>query len=328
MKNTLTRRAAAGVVLLLATGAFAAPPAGWPNQPIKLITPYAAGGGSDFFARAIAPKMGEALGQTVVVENRPGGNGVIAAVSVAKTLPADGYSILLGDRGMYALNPSLYDNLAYDPLNDLVPVTLIAKYDFVLVVNPQVLPVKTVAEVIAAAKASPNGLNYASPGNQSTHRMAMELFGRDAAINLVPIPYKGGAPALQDVLAGQVGMMFLDRASAMQQIEAGKLRLIAAAGKKRIAAYPNTPTIAESGLKDFSAEAWLGLTMRKGTNDEIVRAVRDAFVKTIADPELKQKLAAIGIETYSSTPEEFARFMQAETAQWGKIIRERGIKPN
>lgn len=328
MNHTTSRRAMVAALVLVSTGVRAAPPTGWPSQPIRLITPYSAGGGSDTFARAIAPKMSEALGQTVIVENRPGGNGIIAAVSVARSLPADGYSILLGDRGMYALNPSFYDNLPYDPPNDLAPVTLIAKLDFVLVVNPTVLPVNTVAELIAAAKAAANGLNFASPGNQSTHRMAMELFARDANIKLVPIPYKGGAPALQDVLAGEVGVMFLDRVSAMPYIGSGKLRLIAAAGKTRVAAYPDTPTIAESGFRDFNVDAWFGLTMRKGTNEEIIRTVRAAFIKTIADPDLKQKLSAIGIETFSSTPEEFGHFMQTETKQWGKIIRDRGIKMN
>jgi tripartite-type tricarboxylate transporter receptor subunit TctC len=228
---------------------------------------------------------------------------------------------------MYALNPSLYDNLAYDPIRDLVPVTLIATYDFVLVVNPQVLPVKTVADIIALAKASPAGLNYASPGNQSTHRLAMELFASEANINLVPIPYKGGAPALQDLLAGQVGMMFLDRVSAMSNIEAGKLRLIAAAGQRRIPAYPNTPTIAESGIKDFNVDAWLALTMRSGTPDEVVKAVHDAYVKAIVDKEMRDKLAATGINAFSSTPEEFGRFLHAETTRWARVVRERNIKP-
>lgn len=310
--------------------AAAAPPAGYPSQPIKLITPYAAGGGTDYFSRLIAPRMAEFLGQSVVVENRAGGAGAIAAMAVAKNLPADGYAILLGDRGMYALNPSLFDNLQYDPQRDLVPVTLIADYDFVLVTNPQVLPqVRTVADVIAAAKAAPApGMNFASPGNSSTHRMAMEMFAKQAGIQLVPVPYKGGAPALQDVLAGHVGMMFLDRVSAAPYIDSGKLRAIAAAGRKRIAAYPNVPTVSESGLKDFNADAWLALTMRRGTPDSIVQHVREAYIKAIADTELRQKLAGMGITVYSSTSEELARHMQKETVEWGRVIRERGIKPN
>ncbi len=323
----LRRRTLLGAMALAPLTLRAALPAGYPNQPLRMITPYAAGGGSDYFARVIAPKMGEALGQTVIVDNRPGGNGVIAAVAVTKTLPADGYNILLGDRGMYALNPSLYDNLAYDPIRDLAPVALIATYDFVLVVNPQVLPVKTVADIIVLAKSSPGGLSYASPGTQSTHRLAMELFANEAHINLVPIPYKGGAPALQDLLAGQVGMMFLDRVSAMSSIGSGKLRLIAVAGKDRVPAYPDTPTVAESGIKDFQVDAWLALTMRKGTSDDVVRAVHDAYVKSIADKELRDKLAATGINAISSTPEEFGRFLQAETVRWGRIIRERHLKP-
>jgi len=314
--------------LAFAGQAVAAPPPGYPDRPLRLITPYAAGGGTDYFSRLIAPRMAEVLGQPVIVENRPGAAGAIAAVAVTNGSPADGYTILLGDRGMYALNPALFDKLQYDPQKDLVPVTLIANYDFVLVVNPQVLPVKSVADVIAAAKAAPTGLNYGSPGNSTTHRMAMEMFARDADVNLVPIPYKGGAPALQDLLAGQIGMMFLDRVSATPLIESGKLRAIAAAGRTRIAAYPNLPTVAESGLKGFNADAWLGLTMRKGTPDSIVQAVRDAYVKAIADPEFRSKLVAIGIKPYSSTSEEFRRHIEAETELWGRIIRERGIKPD
>lgn len=310
-----------------AIATHAAAPAGWPSQPLKLVTPFTAGGGTDFFARQIAPRIGDALGQPMVVENRAGGSGQIAAAAVGRQMPADGYTVLLGDRGTFALNPAMFDTLAYDPQKDFVPVTLAANYDFVLVVNPQVLPVKTVADVIAAAKAKPDGLNFASPGNQTTHRLAMELFARDAALNLVPVPYKGGAQALQDVLAGQVGMMFLDRVSAAPHIESGKLRAIAAAGKARIAAYPNLPTVAESGLKDFNADAWLVLAMRRGTDERIVEAVREAYIKAISDKELRDKLAGMGIIAYSTTSDEAARHIRLEADRWGRIIRERGIKP-
>lgn len=312
---------------------LAAPGAQYPDKPIKLVTLYPPGGGTDFFARQIAPRMAAVLGQPVVIESKPGAGGAIAAVTVAKSLPADGYAILLGDRGMYALNPSLYDNLQYDPLRDLTPVTLIAIYDFVLVVNPKVLPVKTVADIIAAARAAPSGLNYAAPGTSSTHSMAMQLFAHAAKLKLVPVPYKGGSPALQDVLAGQVGMMFLDRASATPHVQSGALRVIATAGRERVAAYPDVPTVAESaniepGLKDFEANAWLAFTMRAGTPASMVETVREAFIKSIADAELREKLIAIGITPVSSTSEQLRAHMVREAALWGKIIRERGIKPN
>jgi tripartite-type tricarboxylate transporter receptor subunit TctC len=331
--RTILSMLSIAVMLIAHAPSHAAPPAGYPDKPIKMVTLYPPGGGTDFFARQIAPRMAEVLGQPVIVDSRPGAGGSIAAVAVAKTMPADGYAFLLGDRGMYALNPSLYDSLQYDPLRDLTPVTLIAIYDFVLVVNPKVLPVKTVADIIAAAKSAPSGLSYAAPGTSSTHSMAMQLFARAANINLVPILYKGGSPALQDVLAGQVGMMFLDRAAATPHIESGALRVIAAAGRQRIAAYPDVPTVAESaaiepGLKDFEANAWLAFTMRKGTPDGIVQAVREAFIKATADLQLREKMIAIGITPISSTPAQLHDHMVRETALWGKIIRERGIKPN
>ncbi len=320
-------------MLIAHAPALAAPPPGYPDKAIKMVTLYPPGGGTDFFARQIAPRMAAVLGQPVIVDSRPGAGGSIAAVAVAKALPADGYAFLLGDRGMYALNPSLYDNLQYDPLRDLTPVTLIASYDFVLVVNPKVLPVKTVADIIATARAAPSGLNYAAPGTSSTHSMGMQLFAHAANIKLVPIPYKGGSPALQDVLAGQVGMMFLDRASATPHIQSGALRVIAAAGRQRIPAYPDIPTVAESadvepGLKDFEANAWLAFTMRTGTPPGIVQTVREAFIKAISDAELREKLIAIGITPISSTSEQLHAHMVREAALWGKIIRERGIKPN
>lgn len=318
---------------LVHVAVLAAPPPGYPDKPIKMVTLYPPGGGTDFFARQIAPRMGAILGQPVIVDSRPGAGGSIAAVAVAKNLPADGYAFLLGDRGMYALNPSLYDNLQYDPMRDLTPVTLIAIYDFVLVVNPKVLPVRTVADIIAAAKAAPTGLNYAAPGTSSTHTMAMQLFAHAANLKLVPVLYKGGNPALQDVLAGQVGMMFLDRASATPHVQSGALRIIATAGRERIPALPEVPTVAESatvepGLKDFEANAWLAFTMRAGTPPAIVARVRDAFIKATADPELREKLMAVGITPISSTPEQLREHMAKETALWGKIIRERGIKSN
>jgi tripartite-type tricarboxylate transporter receptor subunit TctC len=299
----------------------------WPNQPFRIVTSFSPGGGTDYLARQLAPRMAAVLGQPVIVENRAGGSGTIAATAVAKQLPADGYSILIGDRGIFALNPAMFESLPYDPLKDLVPVTLIALYDFVLVVNPQIMPVRTVADVIAAAKAAPSGLNYASPGNQTTHRLAMELFAREARLNLVPVPYKGGAPALQDLLAGQVGMMFLDRVSAAPYIASGKLRPIAVAGKARVAAYPDVPTMAESGVKDFDVDSWLAFAMRQGTPEAAVRAVREAFLKASADEELRQRLAGMGIALLSSSPEELRKHVRAEHDRWAIIVRERGLKP-
>jgi tripartite-type tricarboxylate transporter receptor subunit TctC len=317
-------------ILSLLAGAALAPAAfaqsGWPSQPIRLVVPYPAGGGTDFFARLVAPGMGEALGQTVIVENRPGASGIIGATAVAKQLPADGHTFLLGDMTTYAVNPSMFDKLSYDPLKDLAPVTMTAKFDFLLVVNPQVLPVHNLQGLVAMAKKTPAGLNYASPSVGTTHHLATEMLARETGMKLVAITYKGGGPAVQDLLGGPVGMMFLDRASARPHIESGKLRPIAVAGAKRIDAYPNVPTLAEQGVRGFDVEGWQGFTVRAGTPEPVVKALNAAYLKAIAPAEVRRKLNEAGIDPVGSTPEQFTAHMQGETAKWRTVIRERGIK--
>lgn len=298
----------------------------YPNQPIKLIVPYPAGGGTDFFARQVAPAMGELLGKPIIVENRAGASGMIGASAVARQLPADGYSVLLGDMTTYAVNPLLFDKLQYDVKNDFTPVTMTARFDFLLVVNPQVLPVNTVAELVAFSTKMPSGLNYASPSIGTTHHLAMEMFARQTGAKLVAIHYKGGGPAVQDLLGGQVALMFLDRASARQYIDSGKLRAIAAAGSKRIAAYPDVPTVEEAGVKGFAVEGWQGLMVRKGTPDAAVKALNAAYTKAIASPELRKRLDDAGIDAVGSAPEQFGQFVEQETAKWKAVIAERGIK--
>lgn len=302
-------------------------PAGYPSQPLKIILPYPPGGTTDFFARLVGARLSSLLGQPVIVENRPGGGGIVAAVAVAKNLPADGYSILLGDRGMYALNVGLHKDLPYDPSADLVPVAKIATIDYTLVVNPEALPVRNVGELLAAAKASGSGLDCAIAGT-STATLAMHLFAHQTKAPLVPVAYKGASPALQDVLAGRVGMMFLDRNAAMPHVKSGRLRLLAVTGANRAAAFPEVPTVAESGVKGFDIDAWYGFTMRAGTPQSVVQAVNAAYSKVIADPDLQHKLGEVGITALVTTPGEFAAFMRAEQELWKTIIRERNIKVN
>jgi tripartite-type tricarboxylate transporter receptor subunit TctC len=298
----------------------------WPSQPIRLVVPYPAGGGTDFFARTVAPGMGEALGQPVIVENRPGASGIIGATAVARQLPADGHTFLLGDMTTYAVNPSMFAKLSYDPLKDLAPVTMTATFDFLLVVNPKVLPVNNVQELVALAARTPAGINYASPSIGTTHHLATELLARQTGMKLVAITYKGGGPAVQDLLGGQVGMMFLDRASARKFIEAGKLRAIAAAGGKRIAAFPDLPTLAEQGVKGFAVEGWQGFTVRAGTPQPVIRALHAAYLKAIAPADIKRKLEEAGVDVVGGSPEQFTAYIQAETAKWRTVITERGIK--
>lgn len=320
---------AAVLAVLLAPAAMAqaTAPARYPSQPIRLIVPYPAGGGTDFFARSLAPGMGEALGQQVIVENRPGASGMIGAQYVAKQAPADGYTILLGDMTTYSVNPVMFEKQQqYDIQKDLAPVTMAAKFDFLLVVNPTVLPVNTVSEIVAAAAKNPNGLSYASPSVGTTHHLAMEMLAREANAKMVAITYKGGGPAVQDLLGGQVGTMFLDRATAKPHIESGKLRAIAAAGGQRFSLYPNVPTVAESGIKGFNVEGWQGLTVRAGTPEPVIRAISAAYAKTVSAPDLKKKLADAGIDVTTSTPEQFAAHIMTETQRWRNVIRDRGIK--
>lgn len=299
----------------------------FPSQPIRLIVPYPAGGGTDFFARSIAPGMGEALGQQVIVENRPGASGMIGAQFVAKQAPADGHTILLGDMTTYAVNTTMFEKQQqYDIQKDLAAVTMAARFDFLLVTNPNVVPGASVADVVAAAAKAPNGLSYASPSIGTTHHLAMEMFAREANARLVAITYKGGGPAVQDLLGGQVGLMFLDRATAKPHLESGKLKAIAAAGATRIPLYPNVPTVAESGIKGFNVEGWQGLTVRAGTPEPVIKAIAAAYAKAVAAPELKKKLSDAGIDTTTSTPEQFAAHIQAETVRWRNVIRDRGIK--
>jgi len=318
-------------LLSLLAGTAVAPTAfaqgAWPSQPIHLIVPYPAGGGTDFFARLVAPGMGEVLGQTVIVENRPGASGIIGATAVAKQMPADGHTVLLGDMTTYAVNPSMFEKLSYDPMKDLAPVTMTAKFDFLLVVNPAVLPVQNLQELVALAARTPGGLNYASPSIGTTHHLATELLARDTGMKLTAITYKGGGPAVQDLLGGQIGMMFLDRATARPHLDSGKLRAIAAAGSRRIAAYPNVPTVAEQGVKGFDVEGWQGFSVRAGTPENVVRAVNAAYLKAIAPAEIKRKLAEAGIDPVGGTPEQFTAYMQAETTKWRAVVKERGIKP-
>lgn len=322
---TMQRRT---LLSLLATAAIspAALAQAWPSQPIRLVVPYPAGGGTDFFARTVAPGMGEALGQPVVVENRPGASGIIGATAVAKQLPADGHAFLLGDMTTYAVNPSMFEKLSYDPLKDLATVTMTAKFDFLLVVNPNVLPVANLQELVALAARTPAGLNYASPSTGTTHHLATEMLARDTGMKLVAITYKGGGPAVQDLLGGQVGMMFLDRASARPHIASGKLRPIAAAGGKRIAAYPDVPTLAEQGVKGFDVEGWQGFSVRAGTPQPVIAALHAAYLKAVAPPEIQRKLAEAGIDVVGGTPEQFTRYIESETLKWRGVIRERGIK--
>jgi len=293
----------------------------YPDKPVRLVVPYPAGGGTDFFARAVGAQLSQQLGQQVVVENRPGAATIIGAEAVAKSAP-DGYTLLLGDTATFAVNPSLYKKLPYDPNKDLKPVTMTGRFALLLVVNPARMPVNTVAQLLETARKSPGKIDYASPGPGSPHHLAMEMFKQRTGTDFNHVPYKGAAPAIQDLLGGQVPLMFLDLAAGAPQVKSGKLKALAVASDKRIAALPDLPTVAESGLPGFEAWAWQALAVPVATPNDIVARLNAEYRKAIAVPELRQKLIDAGIDPLQSSPEDASAYARSETLKWAKVISE------
>jgi len=308
-------------VLLLSSGAALAQ---YPAKPIRLIVPYPAGGATDFFARLVFPKVGDALGQPVVVENRPGAGTAIGASEVARSAP-DGYTLLLGDAGTYAFNPTLYKKLTYDPAKDFAPISLTGRFALILAVSPTVLKANSVKEFADAAKGQPGKIDYGAPGPGSPIHLAMELFKQRAGVTMTAIPYKGGADALSDLIGGRIGALFPDIATGLPQIRAGKIKALAVASEKRIAALPDLPTVSESGYPGFEAWAWQGFVAPAGTPHAVVMKLNGAFVRVMGDAAIKQRLSESGFEVQTSTPEQFAAYMKSEIAKWAKVIRDSNI---
>lgn len=320
-------RTTAIAALLLAVTLGAAPDANaqaYPTKPVTLIVPYPPGGGTDFFARTVGQKMADSLGQSVVVDNRPGAATIIGAQLVAKA-PADGYTVLLGDTATYAVNVSLYKKLPYDPLKDFAPVSLTGRFALLLVVNPSVIPVNSVKELIEQAKKQPGKIDYASPGPGSPHHLAMELFKQRTGIDVTHVPYKGAAPAVQDLLGGRIPVMFLDLAAGAPQIKGGKLKALAVASPRRIAALPDLATVDESGVPGFEAWAWQGLVVPAATSKEIIAKLNAAYANAINDPSVRQKIVEAGIDPLQSTPQQLTDHIKSETAKWAKVIKDGNI---
>lgn len=291
----------------------------YPSKPVRLIVPYPSGGGTDFFARTVGAQLSAQLGQQVVVENRPGAATIIGADAVAKSA-ADGYTLLLGDTATFAVNSSLYKKLPFDPQKDFSPVSLTGRFALLMVVNPSKLKATSVKEVLAEAKQAPGKVDYASPGPGSPHHLAMEMFKQRTGTQFTHVPYKGAGPAIQDLLSGQIPLMFLDLAAGAPQIKAGKLRALAVASDKRIAALPDLPTVAEAGVAGFEAWAWQALAVPAATPKDIVARLNAEFRKAINTPELRQKLVDAGIDPLQSSPEEASAYFRSETAKWAKVI--------
>jgi tripartite-type tricarboxylate transporter receptor subunit TctC len=297
--------------------------AAFPDKPIEWVVPYPAGGGSDVVARTLAEHMGKTLGQTIIVNNKPGAATNIGADYVAKA-KADGHIMLTADTATLAANPALYAKLPYNAEKDFAPVGLMARFPMILVVSSGV-PVKTLAEFLAWAKQQPGGVNYATPGAGSPHHLATELFRERSGLTLVHVPYRGAAPAVQDVVGGQVPFMFVDTASGYAHILSGKLRPIGVASPKRLAAFDTVPTLAEQGLKGFEAYAWQGLVVPVATPPDVVATLNKALTQALDATMVKARFQTLGLEAIPSTPAQMAAYAKAEREKWGQVIRAANI---
>ena len=321
MMKRWSKWGAGALIALVAAVTWAQP---FPTRPIRIVVPFPAGGTTDVLARAAAQKLSESLGQPAVVDNRPGAGGNIGAELVAKA-PPDGYTLLMGTVGTHAINPSLYPRMPYDHVRDFAPVILVAGVPNVLVINPA-LPVNSVAELLAYAKANPGKLNFASSGNGTSIHLSGELFKTMTGVQMAHVPYKGSAPALQDLMGGSVQLMFDNLPSSLALIKAGKLKALAVTSLARAAALPDVPTLAESGLPGFEASSWFGLLAPAGTPQPVIAKLNSEIAKWLASPEAKEKLLAQGAIAAGGTPEDFARHIAAETAKWQKVVKESGAK--
>ena len=296
----------------------------YPAKPLRFIVPFPPGGGNDTVARAIAQQMAPALGQPVVIDNRPGAGGSVGAELAAKA-PADGYTLFLAGVGSHVVNPNLHAKLAYDPVRDFAPITLVASAPSVLVVNPGV-PARTIAEFTAYARAHPGTLNYASNGNGSAAQLAAAMYESMAGVRMVHVPYKGIAQALTDLLSGEVQLMFGTVVALVPHIQAAKLRALAVTGKKRSALLPEIPTLRESGLPEYEAGSWYGIEAPAGTPRAIIDQLNAVMVKALKQPDVARRLALDGAEVIGSTPEEFGAHIKSELERVGKVVRAAGIQ--
>jgi len=333
--STTTRRsvlrafALAGAVAFTGLSALAPSTAtaqSFPTKPVTIIVPFSAGGTTDILARIVGQYLGNKFGQSVVIENRDGAGGNIG-MQAASRAKADGYTLFMGTVGTHAINAHLYGNLKLDPVKDFQPLTRVAMVPNLLVVNPE-RPYRSVQEIIDYAKAHPGEITFASSGNGSSIHLSGELFKQLADVDMLHVPYRGSAPAVTDLLGGQVDIMFDNMPSAIQHVRSGTLVPIAVTPAKRSSELPETPTIAEAGVEGYEATSWFGMFAPAGTPDDVVKFLNESIVEALNDPEVIEKFTAQGAEVYSETPESFAEFIDAENEKWSAVVKASGARVN
>jgi tripartite-type tricarboxylate transporter receptor subunit TctC len=320
MKKLISILSTLAVAALVSTSLYAADD--YPSRPITLVAVFGPGSASDTICRIIANELSPMLGQPIVVEDRPGADGALAALYVHHQ-PADGYTLLMGTNSPLSADPFIHKDINYDPIKDFVPITRVGSFTLMLVVNPT-LPIHSVKELVDYARANPGKLTYAS-GN-TAGIVGMETLKHTAEVSILHVPYKTTAPALEDIIAGRVSMMFADFTSAMPHVAAGTIRPLAISRIKRSTLYPDLPTLDEAGLNGFNLDAWAGLVAPAGTPSEIVTKLNVALRKVIDSPQVQAKFKNVGFEGFSSTPQELGDYMKAEIADWGKMVKDAGIK--
>ena len=324
MSGDRCMRIAALVLGCVLTAAVAqAQQAAYPSRPLRLILPFPPGGSTDLLGRALAERLGERLRQPVVPENRPGAGGNVGAEAAARSAP-DGYTLVLCAPSL-AISPSLYRKLNYDPLRDLVPVALVATIPNLLVVHPSV-PARTLAELAQHARANPGKLNFGTGGPGTSNQLAADMFRSLTKTELVLVPYKGAETAMLAVLSGQVQMVVIGTPASTTHVKSGRLRALALLGKERYPDLPDVPTAAESGMPEFEVDTWYGVLAPAGVPREIVARLNGELVRMMRAPEMRERLAPMGIQPLASTPEEFGEFLQGEVTRWGKVVREAGAQ--
>jgi tripartite-type tricarboxylate transporter receptor subunit TctC len=328
MHRPLSRRDIVAALGGLALAALAAGPAvaqqaaAFPTKPVRIVVPYAAGGGTDIIARQLAQRMQDGWSQPVLVENRPGANGVIGTDAVLKS-PADGHTLVLVVAA-HVINPSLYTKMPFDAVNDVAPVTLVASSPWVVVVNPEV-PAKNVRELIALAKAQPGKIKFGS--SEPSSRLAGEQFRQIANLDLVHVPYKGGSQIMTDMLGGHIELGFTSTLTVLQHYKSGKLRVLAVAGKSRHPSMPDVPTAIEAGMPAYETYAWYGMYAPKATPREITGRIRDEIARIVKLPDMAERFAALGAEPIANTPEEFGAFARTEYEKYARLVKQAGIQP-